>query len=344
MRRTFTYRTARVAGLCLAGVLAGLPVIAAEINVYSYRKEHLIKPQLDAFAGETGVRYNLVTGSADALAQRLKSEGMNSPADVLFTVDAGRLVRAKSMGLLQPIRSPVLEQAVPARFRDPEGYWFGLGLRARTVFYAVDRVDPAKLSTYEGLADPGWRGRLLARSSSNIYNQSLLAALIHHLGAAKAEDWARGVVANMARRPQGGDTDQIRGVAAGAGDIAIANHYYYARLLASKKERDREVVAKVKPVWLALDGGGVHVNVSGAGVTRSSKNPAEARKLLEFLAGDRAQRIYAEVVHEIPVKPGVEVSPIVRSMGSFAIDRIPLKILGDNNAEAVRIFDRAGWR
>ena len=191
-----------------------LPTLAAtgEVNIYSYRKEHLIRPQLEAFALKTGLSYNMVTGKADALAQRIKHEGVNSPADVLLTVDAGRLVRAKQMGILQSISSAALENAIPARFRDPEGYWFGLGLRARTIFYAIDRVDPSSLSTYEALTDPKWKGRILIRSSSNIYNQSLLASMIFHHGESKTKAWARGMVANLARKPQGGDTDQLRGV------------------------------------------------------------------------------------------------------------------------------------
>ncbi len=317
---------------------------AGEVNIYSYRKEHLIRPQLEAFSKATGITYNIVTGSADALAQRIQREGANSPADVLFTVDAGRLVRAKAIGILQGVRSAALERSIPARYRDPEGFWFGLGLRARTLFYAVDRVDPASLSTYEALTDAKWKGRILVRSSSNIYNQSLLASLIHHHGRAKAEAWARGIVANLARKPQGGDRDQLRGAAAGVGDVAIANHYYYARLKASKKARDREVVEKVKPFWPNQSGRGTHVNVSGAGVTKSSKNRSNAIKLLEFLASKDGQRLYAAYSFEIPVRADVEASPIVKSLGAFKADAIDLEILGRNNAEAVKTFDRAGWR
>ncbi len=323
-----------------------LPALAAagEVNIYSYRKEHLIRPQLEAFAKATGLSYNIVTGRADALAQRIRREGANSPADVLLTVDAGRLVRAKTMGILQSIRSVVLEDAIPARYRDPEGYWFGLGLRARTLFYAVDRVDPASLSTYEALTDAKWKGRILVRSSSNIYNQSLLASLLFHHGVAKSEAWARGIVANLARKPQGGDRDQLRGLAAGVGDVAIANHYYYARLKASKKSRDRKVVEKVKPFWPNQAGRGVHVNVSGAGVAKSSKNKASAIKLIEFLASAAGQRLYADYSFEIPVRPGVDASPIVKSLGTFKPDVVDLEILGRNNVEAVKTFDRAGWR
>jgi len=318
--------------------------VAEEVNIYSYRKEHLIKPQLDAFTKLTGIRVNLVTGKADALIQRILREGMNSPADILLSADAGRLVRSKNMGILQAVKSAKLDAAIPARYRDPAGFWFGLGIRVRAIFYAPDRVKPSDLSSYEALTGSQWKNRVLIRSSSNIYNQSLLASLIDHHGKQGATDWARGIVANMARRPQGGDTDQIRGVAAGAGDVAIANHYYFARLLASKKQRDKDVVAKVRIFWPNQNGRGAHVNISGGGVTKASKNKAAAIRLLEYLAGPEAQKIYAEKGHEFPVRKGVAVSAVVASMGNFKSDNIAIKVLGANNAEAVRIFDRVGWR
>ncbi len=329
---------------CAAVLAADVAAVAGEINIYSYRQERLIKPQLDAFKAATGIAYNLVTGKADALAQRIKAEGRNTPADVLLTVDAGRLVRARRMDILQAVQSEALARAIPARYRDPDGYWFGLGIRARAIFYAVGRVGPSDLSSYEALADPAWKGRVLIRSSSNIYNQSLLASLIHHHGAAEAESWARGMVTNFARRPQGGDTDQLRALAAGVGDIAIANHYYYIRLMASKKRRDRNVVARVKPYWPNQDGRGVHLNISGAAVTRHAKNRENAVRLIEYLAGPDAQRIYADIGHEFPVLAGVAPSAAIASLGEFNGDGLALRILGENNAEAVRIFDRVGWR
>jgi iron(III) transport system substrate-binding protein len=327
-------------------VVAGLTgnATAAEVNIYSYRQEALIKPQLEAFKKATGISYNLITGKAGGLMQRLKNEGMNSPADLLFTVDAGRLHRAIQMDLLQPVQSRVLETHIPARYRDPKGRWFGLGIRSRAIFYNVDRVKPAELSTYEDLADARWKGRILIRSSSNIYNQSLLASLIEHHGAKKAEDWARQVTANHARRPQGGDTDQLRALAAGEGDIAVANNYYFARLMASKKDRDRKVVNKIRVFWPNQRGRGAHVNVSGAAVTKSAKNKANAIKLLEFLVGEEAQKIYASVGYEYPVRQGIDRGAIVAKMGRFKMDSLSLDSLGRNNAEAVRIFDRVGWR
>lgn len=335
-----------VASIAATAILFGLagPLAGAEVNIYSYRQDALIKPQLEAFRQATGIGYNLISGDASGLIERLRNEGANSPADILLTVDVGRLHHAKKLGVLQPVESRTLETAIPAKYRDPEGYWFGLGMRARAFFYHVDRVKPSELSSYEELADPKWKGRILVRSSNNIYNQSLLAALIHHHGAQQAEAWARGVVANFARRPQGGDTDQITAVAAGEGDVAIANNYYYARLVASKNPKDQQVVQKVRVFWPDQDGRGAHVNISGGAVTKSAKNKAEAVKLLEFLVSPEAQKIYAEVGHEYPVRPGVDRGAVVGAMGTFKADDMPLHVLGDNNAEAVRIFDRVGWR
>ena len=338
--------TATIFAAALVAVTPFLVAHAAaeEVNIYSYRKEALIKPQLEAFKKASGISYNLITGSASGLLQRLKNEGMNSPADMLFTVDAGRLYRARDMGLLQKVRSKTLESIIPARFRDPEGYWFGLGIRARAIFYSVDRVKPSDLSTYEDLTSVKWKGRILIRSSGNIYNQSLMASLIHHHGKSKAEAWAKGIVANLARKPQGGDTDQIKAVAAGEGDVAIANNYYYARLLVSKKAKDKKIIDKVGVFWPNQNGRGTHVNVSGAAITKGARNKANAIKLLEFLVGPEAQKIYAEVGHEFPIRGKVGLGKIVAKMSRFKMDAMPLRVLGENNAEAVRIFDRVGWR
>ena len=327
-----------------AALAAPAPALGAEVNVYSARQEVLIRPLFDAFEAATGITVNVVSGKADALLQRLAREGVNSPADVLLTVDAGRLVRAKQAGLLQAVYSDVLAANVPAQYRDPENTWFGLSVRARPIVYATARVEPGALSTYEALAGAAWRGRVCVRSSNNIYNQSLLAAMIHHLGPEKTEAWARGLVANFARKPQGGDRDQIRAVAAGECDVALVNTYYLARLATSKREAEREVAAQVAIFWPNQEGRGVHVNVSGAGVTASAHNRENALRLIEFLSGDVAQRLYAGAVYEYPVKPGVVAAEIVASWGPFKADAINLSVLGENNAEAVRIADRAGWR
>ncbi len=316
---------------------------AAEVNVYSARQEALIKPQLDAFTDETGIVVNLVTGDAKELVQRMKAESINSPADLLFTADAGNLYAATVAGLCQKMRSELLENAIPAPYRDLEGSWFGLGLRARPIFYVQGKVDPAELKTYEDLADPKWKGRILVRSSNHVYNQSLLASIIAHEGSAAAEEWAKGVAANLARKPQGGDRDQIKAAAAGEGDIVIVNTYYYAQMLTSDKQEEREAAKKLKVIWPNQDDRGVHVNVSGACVAANAPNEAAAVKLLEFLVSDEAQQIYAEKGQEFPVKPGIPASETLQSLGSFKADELNLAELGKHNAQAVRIFDRVGW-
>ncbi len=317
---------------------------AAEVNVYSARKEALIAPILDAFSEETGVAVRLVTGNAGQLHERLLAEGRNSPADLFVTVDAGNLHRARQAGLLRPVRSDILDAAVPARWRDPDGFWFGLSLRARVLVYAVDRVSPDDLSTYEALADPIWSDRVLVRSSSNIYNQSLIASMIEARGTAATEEWARGLVANLARDPKGGDTDQIRAVAAGEGDVAIVNTYYYGGLAASADPADRAAAGATRPFFPNQGGRGTHVNISGAGVCAHAPNAAEAVALLEYLAGETAQAAFAALNHEIPVRAGAPSSDIVAGWGAFEMDDLPLAVLGERNREAIELADRAGWR
>lgn len=317
---------------------------AAEVNVYSARKEALIAPILDAFSEETGVAVRLVTGNAGQLHERLLAEGRNSPADLFVTVDAGNLHRARQAGLLRPVRSDILDAAVPARWRDPDGFWFGLSLRARVLVYAVDRVSPDDLSTYDALADPIWSDRVLVRSSSNIYNQSLIASMIEARGTAATEEWARGLVANLARDPKGGDTDQIRAVAAGEGDVAIVNTYYYGGLAASADPADRAAADATRPFFPNQGGRGTHVNISGAGVCAHAPNAAEALALLEYLAGETAQAAFAALNHEIPVRAGAPSSDIVAGWGAFEMDDLPLAVLGERNREAIELADRAGWR
>ena len=327
-----------------AALAAAEAVSAAEVNVYSARKEALIRPLLDRFAAETGIAVNLVTGKAGQLHERLAAEARNSPADVFVTVDAGNLHRAKAAGLLQPVRSPVLDAAIPARWRDPDGYWFGFSLRARVLVHASDRVAADELSTYEVLAGPQWADRILVRSSGNVYNQSLIASMIAAHGTAATEAWARGLVANMARPPRGGDIDQIRGVAAGEGDLAIVNTYYYGRLAASDDADDRALVAATRLFFPNQGDRGTHVNVSGAGLCAHAPNAAEGVRLLEYLAGAPAQAAFAELNHEIPVRAGVPLSTVVAGWGAFRMDDLPLAVLGDRNREAIELADRAGWR
>lgn len=337
-------RTLVPAALVLAFGLIQAPAMAQEVNLYSYRQEALIRPLLDAFAAKTKIKVNLVSGGEDALIERLKAEGDASPADLLITVDAGRLVRAKELGLLQPVKSAVIEATVPAAYRDPDGAWTALSLRGRPIMYSVERVKPADLSTYEDLADAKWKGRICVRSSSHIYNQSMLATMIGSQGAAKAEAWAKGVGENLARKPAGGDRDQLKAIAAGECDLALANTYYLAGMAQSKDPADQDVAKKVRIFWPNQNDRGAHVNVSGIGVTKSSKNVANAVQFIEFMLSDEAQKIHAEVVGEFPIKAGIPRSEVVASFGTFKADSAPLSALAKNNAEAVRIFDRTGWR
>jgi iron(III) transport system substrate-binding protein len=329
----------------LALVTATPPAFAAgEVNLYSARKEELIKPLLDRFTADTGIKVNLVTGKADALLKRLESEGRNTPADLLLTTDAGRLYRAYEAGLLQPVRSDTLERAVPAIYRDPEGHWFGVSVRARVLMYASDRLDPAGLSTYEDLADERWKGRICIRSSNNIYNQSLVASLIVAHGEAETEAWAKGLIANLARPPKGGDRDQIKAVAAGQCDVAVANTYYLGTMLNSSDPAQREAAAKISVFWPNQADRGSHVNVSGAGITRHARNRNNAVRLLEFMTTEESQRWYAEANLEYPVRTGITLNPTLEAWGTFAGDTINLAELGRHNAAAVRLMDRAGWK
>ncbi len=317
---------------------------AAEVNVYSAREENLIKPILDRFSEQTGIQVNLITAGADELTTRMELEGVNSPADLLLTVDVGRLHRAKEMGLLQPVESAVLEQRVPSQYRDSEGYWYAASLRSRVIVYDKDRVDPAELSTYEALADPKWRDSICIRSSSNIYNQSLAAAMVAHDGVEATEEWARGIVANMARPPQGGDRDQIAAVAIGQCQLAVVNTYYLAGMINATSADQREQAAQVSVFWPNQDGRGAHINISGVALSQHAPNREEAVQLMEFLVSDEAQTWYAEANNEYPVREDVPVSDTLAAWGEFKADDLALDQLGVHNAEAVRLMDRAGWR
>jgi len=332
--------------LSLLAALIALPLgaSAAEVNLYSARKEALIKPLLDQFTEQTGITVNLVTGKADALLKRLKSEGINSPADMLITTDAGRLHRAVEAGVLQPISSSSLDKAVPANLRHPEGYWYGLSVRARVITYVKDKVNVADLTSYEDLADPKWKGKICIRSSGNIYNQSLVASKIAADGEKSAQAWATAMVKNFARPPKGGDRDQVKAAAAGVCDIAVVNTYYLGKMVNGKDAAQKAAAAKVALLWPNQANRGTHVNISGAGITKASKNKADAIKLMEFLASDKSQKWYASVNYEYPVKAGVTWSDTLNSWGKFKSDTLNLSALGTNNPTAVRIMDKAGWR
>lgn len=317
--------------------------LQAQINIYSHRHYDSDKILFKKFTDQTGIKINVIKGSADQLIERLISEGGNSPADILFTVDAGRLHRAKVAGILQPIESKILSENIPPSMRDEDDYWFGLTVRARVLVYSKERVTPDQLSTYEDLANRKWRGKIAVRSSSNIYNQSLMASIIASNGSGKALTWAKSIRKNMARAPRGSDRDQARAVAAGLADVAIMNTYYLGILANSPDAKDREVFKKVSVFFPNQNDRGTHINISGAGITKSSKNKKDAIKFLEFLSGSDSQKTFGSVNYEYPIKIEANQSELLNSWGPFKYDKLNLSVLGANNAEAVKLFDKAGW-
>jgi iron(III) transport system substrate-binding protein len=328
----------------LAGALTSGAAAAQEVNLYSSRHYDTDVAMYDAFTEQTGIEVNLIEASEDELIERIKAEGANSPADVLITVDAGRLWRAEDAGLFQPVSSAVLEERIPANLRHPEGKWFGLSQRLRGVVYAKERVDRSEITTYEDLADPKWQGRICIRSSTNVYNQSLVGSMIETLGVGQTEAWAKGLVDNLARPPQGGDTDQIKAVAAGECDVAVVNHYYFVRLLKSESADERAVADKVDIVFPNQDGRGAHANISGAGVVATAPHKENAIKFLEYLTTPEAQAYFAEGNYEFPVVEGVKLDPVLEQWAEVKTDAVNAAKLGENNPEAVKLMDRVGWK
>jgi len=315
------------------------------LNLYSARHYNTDEALYGNFADLTGIKINRVDAEPDPLVQRLKAEGDKSPCDVLITTDAGRIERAREMGLLQSVNSAVLAKAVPAHLRDPDNSWFGFSKRARVIFYNKEKVTAADApKTYEDLADAKWKGKILIRPSGHIYNQSLVGSILAADGQEKTEAWAKAVAGNLARPPRGGDTDQIKGVAAGQAEIAVANTYYYVNLMRSKKPEDREVAAKVGLVFPNQANRGTHVNISGGAVAKHAPNKEAAVKFLEYLVSPQAQRYFAEGNSEFPVVAGVELSPELKSLGTFKEDQLNARVFAQNNAEALKIMDRAGWK
>lgn len=315
-----------------------------EVKLYTSRHYGTDEELYDLFKEQTGITVNWVQGNADEITQRIRSEGANSPADIFMTVDIARLWRAQNEGLFQPIESTTLSSNIPESLRDPEGHWFGLTKRARVIMYNKDTVDPDELSTYENLADPKWRGRVLTRSSSNVYSQSLTASIILAHGIPETEEWARGLVANFARPPEGGDTDQIKAVAAGVGDVALSNTYYLPRLIKSDNPEDRAVAEKIGVFFPNQEDRGTHVNISGAGILKTSPNKEAAIQFLEFLSGPEAQAIFAQSNNEYPVLAGAEIDSVVASFGSFKEDTLNAASIGRVTPDALMVMDRAGWK
>ncbi|MFO7799194.1 Fe(3+) ABC transporter substrate-binding protein [Rhodohalobacter sp.] len=315
-----------------------------EINIYSSRHYDTDLELYDQFTEETGIEINLIEGSSDELIERMRNEGINSPADVVITVDAGRLWRAKEAGVLQPIESDYLEEVIPEQLRDVDDMWVGLSERVRGIIYNKENVDPSDLKGYMELADEEWGDRVCVRSSNNIYNQSLVASLIESYGEDRVEEWAQGLVDNFARDPQGGDTDQIKAVAAEICDVAIANHYYLARLMQSEDEQDQEVAEKVDIYFPPAEFGGAHVNISGAGIAANSPNKENAIRFIEYLATEEAQQLYSIGNNEFPILQDMEVPGVLGEFGSFESDAVNVTSYGENNPLAIRLMDRVGWR
>ena len=322
--------------------VAVLPALAEDVVVYSARNEQLIKPLFDTYTHDTGVQVKFITDKEGPLMARLKAEGKNTPADVLLTVDAGNLWQASEEGLLRPIQSKILLANVPAHLRDPGNEWFGLSVRARTIVYNTRKVKPADLSTYEDLAGPKWKGRLCLRTSKKVYNQSLVAMMITEYGEEKTESMVRGWVANLATSPFPDDTKAMEAVAAGQCDVTLVNTYYFGRLM--EKQPNLPLAIFWPNQNLKNKAAGVHVNISGAGVTRHAKNPAGAQKLIEWLSSDKAQNLFADVNLEYPVNPNVAPDKTVAAWGSFRQNLINEKDARSLQARAVKLMDRAGYK
>ncbi|HEY8381055.1 MAG TPA: Fe(3+) ABC transporter substrate-binding protein [Microvirga sp.] len=327
-----------LAGAALAGT--ALPAAAQELNLYTYREPALIKPLLDAFTKETGVKVNTVFASS-GLEERLRTEGQNSPADVLLTVDIGRLQQAKDYGVTQPVKSAALEGAIPATYRDPEGHWFGVSLRGRVVYASKDRVKQDTI-TYEELADPKWKGKICIRSGQHVYNVALFSAVVAKLGEAKAEEWMKGLKANLAKKPSGGDREQAKDILAGACDIAIGNTYYVGLMRTATNEQ-RQWGEAINVLMPTFQGGGTHVNISGLVMAKNAPNKDNAVKFMEFMVSDQAQKIYADVNFEYPVKAGVRPDELVASFGNLKPDTLAIAEIAKHRKTASQLVDKVGF-
>jgi iron(III) transport system substrate-binding protein len=314
------------------------------LNVYSARHYDTDQAVYDSFTEKTGVTIQLVEGKSDELIERLKAEGKNSVADVFITVDAGRLWRAEQAGILQPTESTLLDERVPQNLRHPDGLWYGLSKRARVLIYNKEKVQPKDLSTYEALAKPEWKGRVCVRSSSNVYNQSLIGSMIESNGLEATEAWAKGLVANFARSPQGGDTDQIKAVAVGECDVAIVNHYYVSRIQRSEKPADQAIAKNIAVFFPNQSDRGTHVNISGAGVTTNAPNPEFAVQFIEHLVSAESQKLFVQGNDEYPVVDDIKPDPLLAKYGDFKVDAVNVNAYGKNSPEAVKLADRAGWK
>lgn len=317
---------------------------AGVVSLYSSRHYDTDEALYTNFTRATGLRIQRIEAAPDALIERMRAEGANSPADVFLSVDAGRIERARELGLLTPISNAAINAAVPQNLRDPDGHWFGFSTRARVIMFDRSKIQPSQLSTYEDLADPKWRGQVLTRSSTNIYSQSLTGSVLAALGPERTEQWCRGLVANFARAPRGGDTDQFRAAFAGEGALAISNTYYLGNLIRRNATADQALIERIGVFFPNQGDRGTHVNISGGGLCASAKNREGAIRFLEYLVSPEAQRYLAEGNDEYPVISGVAPPSSIARFGTFRADALNARVFARNNAEALRIMDRAGWK
>ena len=315
-----------------------------ELNIYSGRKLSLIEPLIKKFENETNIKINLITGKSDAFIERLKLEGINSPADILLTTDVARLLRAKENNLFQSINSSILIKNIPKKYRSKNNDWFGFSVRARPIVYSKTRVAKKELSTYEDLSNIKWNNRICMRSSNNVYNQSLIASMIINVGIKRTEEWIEGLVKNFSRKPFGGDRDQIRAIASGECDISIINTYYLANMLNSKNKSDKKAAEKVSIFWPNQETNGTHVNISGAGIVKGSKNLYNAIKFLEFLSTKESQEIYTQKIHEYSIRKDVLPSTTVSNFGSFNADNLELEKLSSKMKHPIYLASKKKWR
>jgi iron(III) transport system substrate-binding protein len=338
MRSLIRLTPLTVAGWLAAG--AGALAQSGEVNIYTYRETKLIQPLFDAFTKDTGVKVNVVSASS-GLEQRIKSEGANSPADVLLTVDIGHLEEAVAQGVTQPIKSAVLDKIVPVQYRDPEGHWYGMSMRARVVYASKARVPQTALS-YEELADPKWKGKVCIRSGQHLYNIALFAAMIAKHGEAKTEQWLRGLKANLAQKPSGGDREQARDVVAGKCDIGIGNTYYWALML-NKNPAQKPWADGTRVILPTFEGGGTHVNISGIVLAKHAPNKANAIKFVEWMVGEKAQHMHADLNYEYPVRAGIAINKTIAGYGPLKPDPIPLSQVAANRKKAADLVDKVGF-
>jgi iron(III) transport system substrate-binding protein len=333
-------------GLMLGVVTLGALVASGAqaqqtLNIYTYREPGLIKPLLDEFTKETGVTVNTVFMN-NGLEERVRTEGANSPADILLTVDIGRLQQAKEYGITQPVKLDAVDKTIPAIYRDPEGHWFGVSTRARVVYASKDRVKQTAI-TYEELADPKWKGKICIRSGQHLYNVSMIAAVIAHKGEAKAEEWLKGLKANLAKKPSGGDREQAKDILAGVCDIAIGNTYYVSLMRNGKDEEQKKWGEAINVILPTFEGGGTHVNISGITLAKHAPNKANAEKFMQFMVSDAGQDIHAHINSEYPLKAGISLHPTIASFGELKADKLAIADIAKQRKKASELVDKVGF-